>query len=103
MNREEMAKKVRASILQLVKDGSGLSANEIRIILALERIVARLTNDPKLNRHLVYKGGFVLLKTLGSDRFTRDLDALGVGIEKSQAENLVPEALAVDLIDGFWF
>ncbi|MGE0634631.1 MAG: nucleotidyl transferase AbiEii/AbiGii toxin family protein, partial [Pseudobdellovibrionaceae bacterium] len=49
------------------------------------------------------KGGFVLLKTLGSNRFTRDLDALSNDIDKEQVEELVPQALALDLKDGFWF
>ena len=103
MSREQKAKAVRDSILKIVKKESSLNANEIRVVLALERIVSRLSIEAKLDKHLVYKGGFVLLKTLGSNRFTRDLDALGLDIEKSQIEKLVPQALALDLDDGFWF
>ena len=103
MSREEKAHKVRSAILKLVKNMGALSANEIRVIVSLERIVARLSNDLKLDKHLIYKGGLVLLKTLGSSRFTRDLDALGLNLEKEQIESLVPAALAVDLDDGFWF
>ena len=90
MSREEKARKVRNAILKIVKNDELLSPNEIRIILSLERIVARLSHDPILDKHLIYKGGFVLIKTLGSSRFTRDLDALGVNLEKLQVESLVP-------------
>ncbi len=103
MSREKKANEVRNAILKLVKQGIGLSANEIRVVLALERIVAHLSADPKLEKHLIYKGGFVLLKTLGNSRFTRDLDALGVGLSKAEIAKLVPAALARDLQDGFWF
>lgn len=103
MTREKRAIGVRNAIIKLIKEGVGLSANEIRVIVALERIVARLSTDPILDTHLVYKGGFVLLKTLGSERFTRDLDALGVDLEKEKIAELVPAALARDLDDGFWF
>jgi hypothetical protein len=103
MSREKRAVAIRNAIIKLVKDGGGLSANEIRVIVALERIVARLSVDPTLDAHLVYKGGFVLLKTLGSNRFTRDLDALGVDLDKAKIAELVPMALVRDLDDGFWF
>lgn len=103
MSREEEARTVRSAILRLAKEDDGLSANEVRVILAIERIVARLSADLKLDKHLIYKGGFVLFKTLGSNRFTRDLDALGIGLEKEQFELLVPQALKSDLEDGFWF
>ena len=103
MNREEKARKVRSAIIKTVKSEGTLSVNEIRIIISLERIVARLSNDSKLDKHLVYKGGFVLLKTLGSNRFTRDLDALGLDLDKEKIALLVPVALALDLDDGFWF
>jgi len=103
MSRSEKARKVRVQLAKLASAGTSLSVNELRIVLALERIVARLVQDKILEKHLVYKGGFVLMKTLGSDRFTRDLDALGVGIDKDDVARLVPLALEVDLGDGFWF
>ena len=103
MSRQEKAQKVRASLAKLAEASDKLSVNELRIILALERIVARLTSAKELEKHLVYKGGFVLMKLLGSSRFTRDLDALGVGIEKADVARLVPKALEKDLADGFWF
>lgn len=103
MSREEKARKIRAELTKLGSASDVLSVNELRIILALERIVARLVQHKELEKSLVYKGGFVLMKTLGSDRFTRDLDALGVGIDKEDVARLVPLALDADIGDGFWF
>lgn len=84
MSREEKARKVRAQITKIASVEGSWSVNELRIVLGLERIVARLIHHKELEKHLVYKGGFVLMKALGSDRFTRDLDALGVGIDKNE-------------------
>jgi predicted nucleotidyltransferase component of viral defense system len=103
VSREEKARSVRAAVVKLAARDKSLSVNEYRIILAIERVVARLSQDRTLAKHLVYKGGFVLLKSLGSERFTRDLDAVGVGIEKDDVSKLVPVALGKDLDDGFWF
>lgn len=103
MTREEQARKTRSALIDLSTKDSSLSVNELRIILALERIVARLSSEPLLDKHLIYKGGFVLMKSLGSERFTRDLDALGYGLEKRKLEALVPAAIKKDLDDGFWF
>ncbi len=103
MNREEKARKIRAELTQIASGKDSWSINELRIVLGLERIVARLIHHKELEKHLVYKGGFVLMKALGSDRFTRDLDALGVGIEKDKVVKLVPLALDADIQDGFWF
>jgi hypothetical protein len=103
MSREEKARKIRTELTQMANTKDAWSINELRIVLGLERIVARLIHHKELEKHLVYKGGFVLMKALGSDRFTRDLDALGVGIDKDEVENLVPLALDADIQDGFWF
>lgn len=103
MNQEEKARKIRAQLTQIASGKDSWSINELRIVLGLERIVARLIQHKELEKHLIYKGGFVLMKSLGSDRFTRDLDALGFGIDKDEVAKLVPEALATDIEDGFWF
>lgn len=99
----ERANKVRIELTKLAKSRNTYSVNDLRVILALERIVARLAVDETLSQHLVYKGGFVLMKVLKSERFTRDLDALGVGIDKDEVRRLVPKALERDIGDGFWF
>jgi predicted nucleotidyltransferase component of viral defense system len=103
MSREEKAQKIRAQLTKLANTKDSWSVNELRIVLGLERIVARLIQDKELEKHLVFKGGFVLMKALGSDRFTRDLDALGFGIDKEDVARLVPRALSADIRDGFWF
>jgi predicted nucleotidyltransferase component of viral defense system len=100
---EVRANKIRTELTRLANASDTFSVNELRIVLALERIVTRLTADKTLGKHLVYKGGFVLMKVLESERFTRDLDALGVGIDKSDVVKLVPKTLEKDLGDGLWF
>lgn len=53
--------KVSERIRKLSSDSElGLTANQLRIVIAIERAVARLENDPKLRDHLIFKGGFVL-------------------------------------------
>lgn len=79
------------------------SVNDFRIILTLERIVARLESDSTLREKLIFKGGFVLLKVWRHTRFTRDLDALGQGIDRKEVQAIVPKILAKNLDDGFWF
>lgn len=103
MSRIKKAVQIRAQLVTLAKTTDAFSINELRIILSLERIVARLESSPKLRSHLIFKGGFVLLKILQSDRFTRDLDALCRGIEKEEVQDLILDALQSDLNDGFWF
>lgn len=103
MSREDKARKIRVQLTKIANTKGSWSVNELRIVLGLERIVARLIQNKELEKHLIYKGGFVLLKSLGSDRFTRDLDALGVGIDKEDIIKLVPRALNADIHDGFWF
>lgn len=99
----ERAHEVRIELAKFARSRNTFSVNDLRVILALERIVARLAVDKTLSKHLVYKGGFVLLKVLQSERFTRDLDALGVGIDKDEVRLVVPKALERDIGDGFWF
>jgi hypothetical protein len=73
------------------------------VVLALERVVARIEAHKGLRDKLVFKGGFVLLKSFGSQRFTRDLDALAQDIPKQRLLNHMTEALAMDLKDGLYF
>lgn len=80
-----------------------LSINELRVVVALERAVARLEQEPQLAKSLVFKGGFVLLKCYKATRFTRDVDALIRGMSLEQIKRMVPDALSLDLRDGLWF
>jgi len=86
--------------LTLRKD---ISFNEIRLIVAMERAVARLESIPLLSQHLIFKGGFVLLKTTDTHRFTRDIDALAHTISKEDVPPLIEAAMTNDLDDGFWY
>lgn len=95
--------KIQLELNKLAKASKTLSVNDLRMILALERVIARVENHKKLSKHFVFKGGFVLLKTLNSDRFTRDVDALAIGLSRKQVPGLVQDALSQNLHDGLWF
>jgi predicted nucleotidyltransferase component of viral defense system len=83
--------------------GRGLDFNEAKIVLALERLMARLQSDKKLSQHLVFKGGFILLKVFASSRFTRDLDVLASKIEIPELVKKIKKCIHTDLDDHFWF
>ncbi len=100
---EEKSKAVLRAIRKHATNEASLSVNELRVIVALERAIARLQHDPILADHLVFKGGFVLLKHFESPRFTRDVDALAIHIAKSRLPELMQNALEADLNDGLWF
>lgn len=74
----------------LNRDFHGLS-----IEFAIERLISRLIIDIKLSKHLIFKGGYVMLKAYASSRATIDLDTSiqGIGIEEA-------EARAIKMIDG---
>ena len=103
MNRITQATAVKAALKKLENELPNYTINELRIVVALERVVARLERHAELPRHLVFKGGFVLLKTINTSRFTRDIDALALDISRENIVNMVQQALKVDLHDGFWF
>ncbi|MCX6112552.1 MAG: nucleotidyl transferase AbiEii/AbiGii toxin family protein [Proteobacteria bacterium] len=89
--------------LKKISSSKKIPINDLRIIVALERIVARLESDPDLSKHIIFKGGFVLLKTLSSLRFTRDIDALANGMDKNKVIESIPRAIEKDLKDGLWY
>lgn len=102
MNREKK-KQINRAMKALVQKEPHFNINEVRVIVAIEHAIARLSASPDLAEHLVFKGGFVLLKSYESSRFTRDADALAVAISKEKLSALVQAALSVDLDDGLWF
>ena len=79
MSQDDKSKYTLRELSRLAKV-STLSINELRVVLALERVVARIEAHKGLRDKLVFKGGFVLLKSFGNQRFTRDLDALAQDI-----------------------
>jgi hypothetical protein len=102
MSQDDKSRLILRALARLVKE-SALSINELRVVLALERVLARIEAHRQLRERLVFKGGFVLLKSLGSQRFTRDLDALAQDIPKQRLLSYLTEALAIDLNDGLYF
>lgn len=80
-----------------------IDPNRLRALFALERLVARLESNEELSKCLAFKGGFVLVKTIETDRFTRDLDASAHNISQNLAQNLILEAVLADLKDGILF
>ena len=81
----------------------GVPFQNLETAFILERLVARLTADAELQKHLVFKGGFVGLKVYNSARYTVDVDAL---IIKSDVESILERAkrsAETDLNDGVWF
>lgn len=102
MSREK-AKLVSKALKKIAATDVRLTHNEWRIIVALERAIARLEQHEQLCEHLVFKGGFVLLKTTDTTRFTKDVDALAVSIRRENVPALVQSALAKDLDDGLWY
>lgn len=98
----EVSKEIIKSIKNLSKQ-QGISINELRVIVALERIAARLESDKVLAESLVFKGGFVMYKAYDSQRFTRDIDALGRNINFEDLKERIFECINQDHEDGLWF
>ena len=69
----------------------------------IERLVWRLTMEPKLTGKLVFKGGFVGLRVYDSSRYTIDLDALLRQANINSTLKIVQAAAEKDIDDGAWF
>lgn len=50
MSREEKARKIRAQLTQMANTKNSWSINELRIVLGLERILARLIYHKELEK-----------------------------------------------------
>jgi Nucleotidyl transferase AbiEii toxin, Type IV TA system len=94
---------INYQIRKVAKELGAADVNRVRIILTLERVVARLVNNPFLKERLIFGGGFVLFKDSDSHRFTKDVDAIINDVSKEQLITEVNKALSLDLEDGFWF
>lgn len=97
-----MNKKIQSKLNALAKE-QGLDPNRVKALFALERIVARLESVPELARSLVFKGGFVLIRTTNTDRITKDVDAAIFDIGKEAAQNLLVRAIESSLDDNIRF
>ncbi len=82
---------------QMDRDFNGLALE-----FAIERLVVRLQSSPKLSKHLIFKGGFVMLKTYGSNRSTIDLDTSLQILSIEEAETLARQIILTDHQDGLW-
>ena len=69
----------------------------------MERAVARLLSEKELKEHLCFKGGYVAVRVYGSNRFTKDVDALIRHTNKDDAIEKIRRAMELDLEDGVWF
>jgi len=81
----------------------GIPFQNLETAFILERLVARLTADEKLSKHLVFKGGFVGLKVYNSARYTVDVDALVVQASVDSTLEHARACAEKDLDDGVWF
>ncbi|HXW52494.1 MAG TPA: nucleotidyl transferase AbiEii/AbiGii toxin family protein [Myxococcota bacterium] len=82
---------------------TGLTVNDLRVVVALERAIARIEAEPSLAKSLIFKGGFLLFKSVDTTRYTRDVDALAQGISSEEVTKLMKFALKKDLGDCVWF
>ena len=83
---------VRQKLINLSVE-NGVPFQNLETAFILERLVARLTADAELQKHLVYN----------SERYTLDVDAL---IVKSDVESILEcakRSAETDLNDGVWF
>lgn len=76
--------------------------NGLALEFAIERLIARLQATPKISKHLIFKGGFVMLKSYGSNRSTVDLDTSLQNLSIEESEALVRKIIATDWNDGVW-
>lgn len=83
------SQRIIQEIKRLVQKETRFNLNELRVIIALERAIARIELNKELAKHLIFKGGFVLLKIFDSQRFTRDADALAEAITQKKLKDLV--------------
>jgi predicted nucleotidyltransferase component of viral defense system len=93
---------IRQKILDLGKK-LGVEPRDLETVFMIERLVARLTANKKLEKNLVFKGGFVGLKIYESPRYTIDLDALLKKYNIDVTLELIKQQAELDLNDGVWF
>jgi predicted nucleotidyltransferase component of viral defense system len=102
MTKNSLATSIAAR-LRRIADAQQVPYANVLTSFLIERAVARLSQNKTLNKHLVFKGGFVSLRVYTSPRFTVDLDAVLHGMSKLDAIEEAKDAMANDLCDGVWF
>lgn len=93
---------IRQKLINLSVE-NGVPFQNLETAFILERLVARLTADAELQKHLVFKGGFVGLKVYNSARYTVDVDALVVQADVESILERAKRCAETDLDDGVWF
>ena len=78
------AQSINQRLKNFAKANSISNIERVRVILCLERVIARLVQDEYLCSKLIFGGGFVLYKELGSQRFTSDIDAIISDTDKNK-------------------
>lgn len=98
----------KADLRQQLADAAkelGLRMPQAQLLLAQERFLARLGQADK-RKNLVWKGGSLILRRytkMKPPRFTVDIDLLVQNTEYSVGEELINEAMKLDLDDDFEF
>ncbi len=102
MNIHPKATSISAKLLTLSKKQGFIFQNLLTSFL-IERLTVRLVANNKLNKCLVFKGGFVSLRVYNSNRFTVDLDAILNKSDLESALKVASAAIQSDIGDGVWF
>jgi hypothetical protein len=101
MKSSNLSASIRAKLTNLAgkldRDFNGLALE-----FAIERLIARLQSDPKLAKALIFKGGFVMLKSYGSNRTTVDLDTSIHALSLEEAEKSARSVIEREYSDGVW-
>ncbi len=89
--------------IKLLAKKQKINTAKLQTIVVLERVVARLLTRDFIREHMIFSGGFVMIKSYDSERFTKDLDAIIRNIPVRKFFEELKTALATDLGDGFHF
>ena len=100
---QALGKSIGARLSRLAREKQ-VAYEKILTAFLIERMVARITTNSELGRHVIFKGGYVTLRTFGSPRFTIDLDAVVHKLALNRTiEHLRQVIESTDLHDGVWF
>lgn len=92
-----------SSKLSLLAKKENVAFQHIATTFLIERMVVRITSNPELQKHLVFKGGYVSLRVYGSSRYTIDLDALLLRQDMTTILDQARASIEKPLEDGVWF
>ena len=96
------AESIRAKLANLARS-RGHPYDKLMTIFLLERAALRLVADEVLARHIIFKGGYVVLRVYNSPRYTTDLDALLRGLPPEEAMARIRMAVEANLGDAVWY